>query len=123
MCDFLTIFLGRAVENGNLRGIYFYQTVVDTGCIQSREGMLDSAYLYVAFSHYSTTLGSYYILCYSINYRFAFEVSTLYLVAMAFGSRAKLGVNHKTGMKPFAMYLKGIVECTLFHFRNLFRGV
>ena len=72
-------------------------------------------------------VGGYYIVGQGIDYRFAFEVDTLELIAMSRRSLTESGADYGTGVEAFAFHGKAFAKSELLHydgfiFCSLIRG-
>ena len=102
LLDFLNILDSASVEDRKFRTVDLYETVVDAKGIEGCHTMLNSRNAHLALAEHCATLGVDDILGNGIYYRHAFEVDTLYLITMIFGSRIESHSETQSCMQAFS---------------------
>ena len=113
LIDLLHILYGTAVENGKLRTVHLYQTVVDTKGIKGRQTMLHRRDAHLAVAQNGAPLGVYHLLGHCVDNGLAVKVYALYLVTMVLGGRIESHGETQTGVKSLAEQGKASLECFL----------
>ena len=104
--DFFGIVDGAAVEDREFGSIESDKTVVDAGCIESGESMLNGADAHSVVANHCAAHCFYHIFSHGKNGGFAFKVNALEHITCVFGCRTKCGFYLQSGMKTLAINLE-----------------